>query len=93
MIRFFGDLNRFVESLWSEDRVHRLLSGDWELLVRMRKIHREEVEEAILILNSLGRVEDCKKYVGTLSNTVRDLLLMDLAKDLKDLGNGFGVLQ
>ncbi|MFC2075306.1 hypothetical protein ACFLRA_03440 [Bdellovibrionota bacterium] len=93
MIKFSGDITRFIECLWSEERVNQILSQEWDDLNRLRQLYNGEVEEAILMLNGLRQLNDCRKYVSTLSETVRDLLLLDLARDLKALGDDSTTMQ
>lgn len=93
LIRFYGDLSRLIHSLWNEERIERLMSSDWDELTRLRDAYSPKIDEAILFLNSLTKVEDCKKFVTTLSDTMHDLLLMELAIDIRELSGSIVVKQ
>jgi hypothetical protein len=78
------DIAELFDLLWSEKRVEKILSSNWEELLEDTLRMSKDIDESLRALLMLETTSHKKKYINCLSENLQNSLLVILAKELKN---------
>jgi hypothetical protein len=76
--------------LWDEERVDALMQRDWRQVDMEMELMADEIEDAIQVLYQLDSPSARIYFIESLGPKVVDCLLVEFAKELKELQDTTG---